>query len=90
MQQIYFVLTGMGKEMHTGMILTELQKVFDTLENQILLEKKTCLGFQTPVVPWFESHLSNRKFFISADVFSEAGILNCRDPRGPLWDHSCF
>ena len=35
------------------------------------------IGFETPVVKWFESYLSNRKFFVSLDnVFSETGILN--------------
>ena len=49
MQLTDFVLTGMDKGMHTGMILTELQKTFDKLNHTILLEKMTCLGFKTPV-----------------------------------------
>ena len=39
--------------------------------------KDDMIGFKTPVAKWFESCLSNRKFFVSLDnVFSETGILN--------------
>ena len=38
-QLIDFVLTGMDKQMHTSMILVDLQKAFDTLDHGVLLEK---------------------------------------------------
>ena len=31
---------------HTGMILIDLQKAFDTLYNTVLLDKMKCIGFQ--------------------------------------------
>ena len=34
-----FVSAGMDKQMHTGMILVNLQKAFDTLDDGVLLEK---------------------------------------------------
>ena len=49
-----FVLTCVDKGMHTDMILTDLQKTFDTLDLKIILEKLTCLGFKTPVIKGFE------------------------------------
>ena len=49
-----FVLTGLDKGMHTGMILIDLQKEFHTLDHKILLEKIICLGFKAPVIKWFE------------------------------------
>ena len=62
----------MDNGMHTGMISINLQKDFDRLDLKILPEKMTCLGFKTPVIKWFESYQSNRKFFIfAADVFAE-------------------
>ena len=48
-QLIDFVLNGMDKQMHTGMILVDLQKAFDTLDHGILLEKMIYFGFQTSV-----------------------------------------
>ena len=46
------VLTGMDKEMHTGMIL-DLQTAFDTLDHGVF-EKMKCFGFRTSVIKWFE------------------------------------
>ena len=67
------------------MILIYLQNTFDSLDSKILLEKMTCLGFKAPVIRWFESYKSSRKFFVSEDdVFLEAGILNCGIPQGPI------
>ena len=36
----------MDKGQHTGMILIDLQKAFDTLDHDILLKKMECLGFK--------------------------------------------
>ena len=56
------------------MTLVDLQKAFDTLLHIIIPENMTCLGFKTSVIEWFESYLSNRKFFVCECFF---------------WDHSC-
>ena len=67
-------LTDMDKRMHIGIILVDLQKMFDTLYHKIPLEKMIYLGFKTPIIKWLESYLSNRKFFVSVDdIFLEAG-----------------
>ena len=75
----------MDKGLHTGMILTDLKKAFDTLDHDILLEKMECLGFKKPVIKSFESYLSNRKFFVLLEgVFSEEGLLTCGVPQGSI------
>ena len=57
----------MDKQMHTGMILVELQKAFDALDHEVLLEKMKYFGFRASVIKWFESYLSNRKFLVCID-----------------------
>ena len=57
-----FVLTNMDKQMHNGMRLVDLQKIFDTLDHGVLLKKMKYFGFQTSVTKWFASYLLNRKF----------------------------
>ena len=80
-----FILKGMDKGMHTGMILVDLQKAFDTLDHNILLEKMECIGFNKKVIKWFHSYLLNRKFFVSLEnIFSDAGLLKCGVPQGSI------
>ena len=70
-----FILRGMDKGFHTGMILVDLQKVFDTLDYTVLLQKMEFIGFKESVIKWFQSYLSNRKFFVTLEnVFSDAGL----------------
>ena len=70
--------------MHTCMILVHFQKVFDTLDHGVLLEKMKYFGFQASVIKWFEPYLSNRKFLVCIDVFSEAGTLKYGVPQGSI------
>ena len=80
-----FLLSDMDKGMYTGMILIDLQKAFNTLNHKILLKKMTYLGFKTLVIKCFESHLSSRKFFVSADnIFLEAAILSSGVLQGSI------
>ena len=71
--------------MHTGMILVDLQKAFDTFDHGVLLEKMKYFGFRESVIKWFESYLSNIKFLVGIDnVFSEAGTLKYCVPQGSI------
>ena len=47
----------MDKEKHTGMILIDLQKAFDTLKPDVLLKKMECVGFKKPAIKWFKSYI---------------------------------
>ena len=80
-QLIEFVATGMDKQMHTCMILVDLQKTSDTLDHGLLLEKMKYFGFRTSAIKCFESYLSNRKLLVCIDVFSEAGKLKYGVPQ---------
>ena len=78
-----FIVNSIDKGLHTGMILIDLQKAFDTLDHDILLGKMECLGFKKPVIKWFKSYLSNRKFLALLEgAFSEEGLLTCGVPQG--------
>ena len=48
------ILKGFEARKSTGMILTDLQKLFDTLDHQILLKKLKYIGFSPETVRWFE------------------------------------
>ena len=41
-------------------------------------------GFRASVIKWFESYLSNRKFLVCIDVFSEARTLKYGVPQGSI------
>ena len=78
-------MRGIDKGFHTGMILVDLQKAFDTLEHNVLLQKMECMGFKESVIKWFQSYLSNRKFFVTLEnIFSDAGLINCGVAQGSI------
>ena len=62
-----FFATGMDK--HVYRYEVDFQKAFDTLDLGVLLEKTKYFGFRTPIIKWFESFLSCRKFLACIDVF---------------------
>ena len=62
-QLIDFVATGMDKQMHTGMILLDLQKAFDTLDHGVLLGKMKYFGYRASVIKWFESIFQTESFW---------------------------
>ena len=45
-----FILTGMDKGFHTGMILVNLQKASGTLDHTVLLQKMEYIGFKESVI----------------------------------------
>ena len=58
------------------MILVDLQKVFDTLDQTALSQKVECIGIKKSVIKRFQLYLSNRKFFMTLEnVFSDAGLI---------------
>ena len=67
------------------MILIDIQKVFDTVNHNILLKKMEFIGFSEETTKWFKSYLSNRKFKVHIkNTFSEPGNLLCGVPQGSI------
>ena len=50
-----------GSGLLTGVILSDLEKAFDTVDHNILLLKLPPLGFSRDVIDWYKSYLSSRK-----------------------------
>ena len=45
------------------MILIDLQKSFDPVNQKILLKKMKCTGFSEKTTKWFHAYFTNRAFF---------------------------
>ena len=59
------VLKDFDQGLITDMILIDLQKAFDTMDHDILLEKLYATGFSKHLVDWFRSYLINRSFLVN-------------------------
>ena len=67
------------------MILIDLQKAFDTIDQQILLNKMKYLGFSENAITWFKSYLCEQKFKISISTsYSSPSNLLCGVPQGSI------
>ena len=85
------ILTGTENNLLTGMILIDLQKAFDTIDDNILLEKITFLGFSDSVIAWFKSYLEGRTFLVNIGrKYSTPGDLRCGIPQGSILGQLLF
>ena len=50
------ILKGFELGKSTGMIIIDLQKAFDTLDHDLLLDKMKYLGFTLKTIDWFGSY----------------------------------
>ena len=79
------ILGASDKGLYTGMILIDLQKAFDTLDHNLLLDKLGLLNFSTNCISWFRSYLSNRTLLVNVEsTFSEPADLRCGVPQGSI------
>ena len=79
------ILKGFDNGLFTGMILIDLQKAFDTIDHNILLEKLKAIGFCDDTVNWFHSYLTNRAFLVSIEnKYSSISKISCGVPQGSI------
>ena len=79
------IATGFGSGLYTGMILIDLQRVLDTINHEILINKMEYLAFSKAVILLFKSYLSNRKIKVNLNkTFSKPGKLLCGIPQGSI------
>ena len=75
----------MDRGFYTGMVMIDLQKTFETVDHDILLQKLKALGFDPLAIKWFESYLKgrNKKNEIN-DIFSDPRVAPCGVPQGSI------
>ena len=67
------------------MILIDLQKAFDTIDHDVLLQKLYAIGFSKHTVNWFKSYLSNRSFLVNLENnFSQPASASCGVLQGSI------
>ena len=72
------ILKGFNNGLFTGMILIDLQKAFDTIDHNILLEKLKAIGFCDDTGNWFHSYLTDRAFLVSIEnKYSSISTISC-------------
>ena len=85
------ILKGFDWGMMTGMILTDLQKAFDTIDHDVLLQKLYAIGFSKRTINWFKSYLSNRSFKVNFENnFSQPASVSCGLPQGSIFSPLLF
>ena len=73
------------------MILIDIQKAFDTINHDILLNKMECLGFSKDIILSLKSYLSIRKFKVHLNkTFLEPENLLCGVPQGSILGSPLF
>ena len=79
------ILKGIDCGLMTGLILIDLQKAFDTIDHDILLQKIVHLRFSAHTIMWFRTYLTNRTFLVNVEKsFSDPGKLECGVPLGSI------
>ena len=77
------ILKGFDNVVYTGMILTELQEAFYTINQKILLDKLLPIGFSKRRISWYESYLAERHFTVEvANRVSKFSKISCGIPQG--------
>ena len=77
------VLKGFDESLLTGMILIGLQKAFDTIDHEILLQKLKAIKFSESTIKCLKWYLSERIFPVNIkNKFSDFGTFSCGVLRG--------
>ena len=67
------------------MILIDLQKAFDPIDHEILLQKLKAIIFSESIIEWFKSYVSERMFLINIEnELSEFGKISCGEQEGSI------
>ena len=79
------ILKDFDQGLMTGMILIDLQKAFDTIDHDILLQKLHAIGFSKHSVNWFRSYLISKTFLVNLrNAFSQSTSVSSGVPQGSI------
>ena len=73
------ILKDFNKGLMTGIIPIDLQKAFDTIDHDVLLQKLYAIGFSKHTVNCFQSYLSNISFLVNL-----GNNVSCGVPQGSI------
>ena len=67
------------------MIRIDLQKAFDTIDHDVLLQKLYAINFSKHTVKLCQSYLSNRSFLVNlGNNFFQPASVSCGVPQGSV------
>ena len=79
------VSKGFDKCLLIGIILIDLQKAFDTIDHEILLQKLKAIKFSESTIKLFKSYPSERIFLVNTEnKLSDFGKISCGVPQGSI------
>ena len=79
------ILKGFDEDLLTRLILIDLQKAFDAIDYEILLQKLKTIKFSESAIKWFKSYLSERIFLVNIEnKHSEFADTSCGVPQGSI------
>ena len=67
------------------MILIDLQKAFDPIDHEILLQNLKAITFLESIIKWFKSYVSKRIFLINIEnKLCDFGKISCGKQQGSI------
>ena len=68
-----------------GMVFLDLQKAFDTVDHNILLQKLEALGLRKPAANWFKAYLFDKQQCVDiGGIISTSAKVICGVPQGSV------
>ena len=80
-----YIKRQMDTRNYTGVVLIDLQKAFDTVDHNILLDKLYAVGLNSMAINWFRSYLTGRFQVVDVQgVHSDYSEITCGVPQGSI------
>ena len=79
------ILKGFHEGLLTRMILIDLQKAFNTINHEVLLQKLKAIRFSEQIIQQFRSYLCDRLFLVETEnKLFDFGKISCGVPQGSI------